>query len=314
MIQDSIEISDDDENIVTLKETIDEMSELLDFISYNAFRQIQMEWIGNKSYLIQGQELEAARHTLSSIWRCAKSACFSDAFTLVRKFRDDLVQYLFITSTLEGIEGLSEEETKKYLNDITDAEKVTKAINLLFEILSSGQRKKAHEKAVDSWLENTLSDDEHSQDRRLYFDASKYISMLEKDDTIKSCFEFYLKPLWVMRDRELNNFVHANGSKYIMSNLPNYIYDHRKDRIMNLVSTIRDIMAIFTSLIILIKPSSIQSTDYVDCLDVEEVPLEGSQYWVAPIIQSFIDSDIVRISSGLKQFLKENNRYGMQIE
>ena len=314
MIHDSIEIDDNDENMIVFKETLDEMSDLLDFISDNAFRQIQTEWIGNKTYLIQGQALDAARHTLSSIWGCCKYACFSDAFTLVRKFRDDLVQYLFIISTLDGIEGLSEEEAKKYLNDITDVDKVTEGITLLFEIISSGRKKKPHEKAVDSWLENTLSDDSHSQDRRLYFDASKYISMLKNDDTIKNCFELYLKPLWSTLDRELNNYVHANGSKYIMSNLPNYIYDHRKDIIIHLISTIRDIMVIFISLIILIKPSSIQSCDYIDYLDIGETPPEESQYWVAPIIQNFIDTDVVRVSLCLKQFLKENNRYSMQIK
>ena len=314
MIQNSIEIDDNDETMIVFKETLDEMSDLLDIISDNVSQQIQMEWIGNKTYLIQGQTLEAAQHTLSSIWWCCKHACFSDAYTLVRKFRDDLVQYLFIISTLDGIEGLSEEDLKKYLGDITNVDKVLEGLNLLLEIISSGRKKKPHEKAVDSWLENTLSDDAHSQDRRLYFDASKYISKMKNDNTIRNCFELYLKPLWLTLDRDLNNYVHANGSKYIMSNLPSFIYDHRKDVINHIVLTIRDIMVIFVSLIILIKPSSIQSCDYIDYLDIGETPPEGSQYWVAPIIQNFIDTDIVGVSSGLKQFLKENNRYSMQIE
>ncbi|EHQ88699.1 hypothetical protein DesyoDRAFT_1561 [Desulfosporosinus youngiae DSM 17734] len=313
MMHDSIEIDDNDENLIVLKETLDEMSDLLDFTSDSAFQQIQMEWIGNKTYLIQGQALDAARHTLSSIWGCCKHACFSDAFTLVRKFRDDLVQYLFVISTLNGIEGLSEEEAEKYLNDITDTDKVTEGLNLLLEIISSGRKKKPHEKAVDSWLDNTLSDDAHFQDRRLYFDASKYIFLLKNDDTIKNCFELYLKPLWSTLDRELNNYVHANGIKYVMSNLPNYIYDRRKDIIVHLVSAIRGIMVIFISLIILIKPLSIQSCDYINYLDIGETPPEGSEYWVASIIQNFIDADIARVSSGLKQFLKENNKYSMQI-
>jgi hypothetical protein len=314
MIHDSIPIDDNDESMIVFKATLDEMSDLLDFIFDNASQQIQMEWIGNKTYLIQGQALNAARYTLSSIWGCCKHACFSDAFTLVRKFRDDLVQYLFIVSTLDGIKGLSEEEAKRYFNDITNVDKVTEGMNLLYEIISSGRKKEPYEKAVDSWLESTLSDDAHFQDRRLYFDASKYISMLKNNDTIKNCFELYLVSLWSTLDRELNNYVHSNGRKYILSNLPDYIYNHRKDIIFHLISAIRDIMVIFISLIILIKPSFIQSSDYINYLDIGETPPEGSQYWVASIIQDFIDTDIVRVSSCLKQFLKENNRYNMQIE
>jgi len=187
-------------------------------------------------------------------------------------------------------------------------------MNLLFEILTSGSKKKPHETAIDSWLENSLSDDDHSQDRRQYFYASKYISSLKSETSILNCFELYLDPLWSTIDRRLNDYVHSNGSKYTMSNLPNYVYNYRKDIINQLISTIRDIMVIFVSVIILIKPSYIQSSDYVDYLDAEETPPEGCQYWVGPIIKNFIDTDIVRVSSSLKQFLKDNNRYGMQID
>lgn len=318
MIHYSIEIEDNDENLdenlMDFKKTLDEMSDLLDFFSSNAFQQVQVELIGNKTYLIQGQTLDAARHTLSSIWLCCKNACFSDAFTLVRKFRDDLIQYLFIISTLDGIKDLSEEELYKYLNDITNIDKVIEGINLQLLIRSSGLKKKPYEKAVDSWLENTLSDDSHFQDRRQYFDSSKYISLLKKDDIIKDCFEFYLKPLWSIIDRELNNYVHTNGSKYIRYNLPYYNYEQRKSILIQLISTIRDIMVIFVSLMILINPILIQSSVYIDYLDVGETPPEGSQYWIASIVQNFIDTDIMRVSSCLKQYLKENNRYSMQIE
>lgn len=314
MIQDSIEIDDDDENMVACRKTLEEMSDLLDIISDNASRMIQIELIGNKTYLIAGQALDAARHTLSSILGCCKHACFSDAFTLTRKFRDDLVQYLFIIFTLDGINGMSEEETQKYFNDIADIDKIIEGTNLFREIVSSGTRKQPHEKAVDSWLEDTLSNDDHFQDRKQYFDASKYISILKKDDTVKKCFDLYLKQLWSDLDRELNNYVHSNGSKYIMSNLPLYIFDDRKDIIEDLISTIRNSMVIFVSLIILIKSPYIQSCDYIGSLDIGETPPEGSQYWVAPIIQNFIDTDIVRISLDLKNFLKEQNKYGMQIK
>lgn len=314
MIQDTVEISNDDENITFLKKILDEVSDLLDIISDNASNQIQIELKGNKTYLLQGQTINAAQHTLSSIWECSKRACFSDAFTLTRKFRDDLIQYLFIIFTLDGVQGLTEEEARNYFFDGTDADKIMEGINLLTEILSSGCRKDAREKAVDSWLENTLSENEHLQDRKRYFDASKYITILKTNKTIKNCFDLYLQSLWTTIDRKLNNYVHANGSKYILANIPSYNYKHRKDMLIQFVSTLKDIMVIFISLIILIKPTYIQSCDYIAYLDMGETPPEGSQYWIASAVQNFIDTDIVRVSSCLKQFLKDNNSYCMQIE
>jgi len=314
MIQESIKIDDNDENMI--KQTIDETTDLLDSISDNASRQPKIELNGNKTYLVQGQMLNSARHTLLSISECAKRACFSDAFTLVRKFRDDLIQYIFILFTLDRIQGLTEEEAKRYIGDGTDINKIMEGVSLLSEILSSGCKKKPQEKAVDSWLENTLSDDAHSQDRKQYFDASKYITVLKTDELIKNCFDLYLKSLWITIDRRLNNYVHSNGSKYIISNMPQsqYVCAHKKEIINQLISTIRDVMVIFISLLILIDPAYIQSWNYIHYLNIGETPPEGSQYWIAPIIQNFIDTDIVRVSSCLKQFLKDENRYNMQIE
>lgn len=314
MIKDTVKISDDDDNIKLLKSTLDEMSDLLDIFLDNASHQIQIELNGNKTYLLQGQTINAAQHTLSSIWGCSRRACFSDAFTLVRKFRDDLIQYLFIIFTLNRVQGLTEEESKYYIGEGTDIDRIIEGLNRFADTISSGRKKKAEEKAVDSWLENTLSEDDHAKDRKQYFDASKYISILKTDKTIENCFYLHLQKLWSTIDRRLNNYVHTNGSKYIMANLPCCIYGRRKDMLIQLHSTLRDIMAIFVSLLVLIKPTYIQSCDYTDYLDIGETPPEGSQYWIASTVQHFIDTDIVRVSSSLKQFLNENNPFCMQIK
>ncbi len=309
-----VEIDDRDESMIAFKKALDKISSLIDFTASNASQQIQFEPIGTNTYIIQGEALEAANHTLSSIFECSKRARFSDAFTLVRKFRDDLIQYLFIIFTLDGIQSLTEEEVKNYIGDGMDSDNSMYIISLIYEILSSGRRKKPQEKAIDSWLENTLSNDDHSQDRKQYFGASKYISLLKKDEVIKECFELYFELLWTTIDRSLNNYVHSNGSQYIRSNLPGHIYSQRKNMILQLTSIIRDLMVIFISLLILVKPTFIQSNDYIDYLEMGETPPDGSQYWISPIVQNFIDTDIVQLSPCLKKFLRDNNRYNMRIE
>ena len=195
MIKDSTEDSEKDEYMIILKQTLNDMSELLDFISDNASQQLKIELKDTKSFIIQGIALEASINTLSSIGICAERACFSDAFVLARKFRDDLIQYLFIIFTLNGVQGLSEEETRKYFGDISDIDRVMEGMELLSEILSSGTRKKPREKAVDSWLENTLAEDMHFKYRKQYFDASKYIKFLKEDTDIEECFNLFLEPI-----------------------------------------------------------------------------------------------------------------------
>ncbi|MGF7233319.1 hypothetical protein, partial [Arachidicoccus sp.] len=58
----------------------------------------------------------------------------------------------------------------------------------------------------------------------------------------------------------------------------------------------------------------IYTTDYLDSLDCGCEPIDGSQYYVAPFVQDFIDLKIANLHPELKQYLIDNNRYSMKIE
>lgn len=48
------------------------------------------------------------------------------------------------------------------------------------------------------------------------------------------------------------------------------------------------------------------SSDYVDYLDCNETPPEGSQYWVAPFIIEFFEQRKELIDSECLKYLQEN--------
>lgn len=86
-------------------------------------------------------------------------------------------------------------------------------------------------------------------------------------------------------DRQLNNYVHANGIRYVMDN---YIYqDKKKNKDKELIETLQNITDIFLSLLSVIDSIKFHSSDYLDALEMGMKPQEGSQYWVCPIISSF---------------------------
>jgi len=60
----------------------------------------------------------------------------------------------------------------------------------------------------------------------------------------------------------------------------------------------------FLVILILIKPSIISSSDYVDTLDLGMPPIEDSQYFIVSFIQRFIDENINNIHPELKSFLQ----------
>ena len=73
-----------------------------------------------------------------------------------------------------------------------------------------------------------------------------------------------------------------------------------------LLKDMRFITITFLFLLTLISPLSIMSTDYVDYLDCNETPPEGSQYWVAPFIVRFFQENSDLISENCLNYLREN--------
>ena len=74
----------------------------------------------------------------------------------------------------------------------------------------------------------------------------------------------------------------------------------------DLLKDLRFITITFLFLLALCSPLSISSSDYVDRLDCNMTPPEGSEYWVAPFIAEFIKNNIELIDESCLNYLKEN--------
>lgn len=71
------------------------------------------------------------------------------------------------------------------------------------------------------------------------------------------------------------------------------------------------ITMVFLFLLVLINPLLIMSYDYVDYLDLEDLPPENSQYWVAPFVSEFLERHKNVLDEECDNYLKEKT--GMQI-
>lgn len=100
---------------------------------------------------------------------------YSDAYTLLRKCRDDLMQYLFVLNVIQNKHGLTDEEAEKFN---INSESMMKMIELDVSILVSGERKTDAELAMEKWIYNVLESSENKEDRKQFFDTSKYKSYL----------------------------------------------------------------------------------------------------------------------------------------
>ena len=298
----------------SFEKVIRDCQDLLDCLGDVLSSQTLICISGDKTYMLHDEFLQSCVQTLHNVLHCCKQGCISDASILARKYRDDLFLYLYIIEVLSKRKGLTENEINGILGDnpIPTEESWMKIIESQYTILASGSRKNADDLAVDSWFNN--SSDNGSYRNKL--DIKNYLRVLKQDPIVNQCVsECDLDAILKEISLRLNNYTHNNGRMYLDHNL--YGRTRREDIEVYIDSLSKDVSYItsaFLALLILIKPNAIMSYDYVFCLEEGLEPPEDSQYWVASFAQEFIDCYIVKLHPELKPFIKNNNKYGMQIE
>jgi len=262
--------------------------------------------VGKKGrYWISCEAMMSAMNTIVTVDFCCHRGAYSDAYTMIRKYRDDLMQYLFVLNVIKNMHGLTEEE----INNISlDSSSFMKMIELDFQILITGERKSEAELAMESWMYNDLESTEHSEMRKKFFDTSKYKNFLmSANKNIDYIMKNYLNTVWKKEDRKLNNYVHTNGMKYLTDNYAYQISKEKRDK--ELIETLQNITDLFLGLLALIDSVKMHSSDYLDAMDMGIQPKEGSQYWVCPCIVEYMNN---RFDEKLLSYIQENEKNGMK--
>jgi len=114
-----------------------------------------------------------------------------------------------------------------------------------------------------------------------------------------------------IRDR-CNNHMHYNFFYYMMIN-DKELHDNNRIKFLNQLSLdLKDIFIQNFVFIFSIREYYMSSSDYTDYLDAGLKPVEGSQYYVAPIVQKMFDLYIKSSRTDLATTIK--NKTCMQLE
>lgn len=242
--------------------------------------------------------LYSAQSTLISVDLCMGAGHFSDAFCLLRKLRDDIMQYLFIINFNKNSKEKEGQDAENITNDSFIENIISLYNNYLkqFSISKEGQ-------AIKAWILNDLD-----RKSRKVFGASKYKKTLVDDENIKFMHNTYLESMWTKTDRILNDYVHSNGLKYLQDNY--FVMD--KEAIRNQVINVsKYIFSLFISYLSIIDARALSSSDYLDSLEMGEQPIEGSQYYVMPIITDYMKRNF---PSDLVEYIDSHNIFGMKFK
>ena len=245
---------------------INEIQNISNFLSNLGFLSFGRDYIQCDKWMFSLQRvITSLELTTGNIINCCKSACLADANTLLRKYRDDMFFYLYLS--LYNHELLCEQPV---------------------------EHMKEH---IVKWINNELS--------------GININFILKSISLSTCLKnavakYNLKETFSKIGKRLNNYVHGNGYIYYNQNILSYSEKELENILQTLVDDIKYITITFVFLLFLCSPSSFMSNDYIDYLEFNETPIEGSQYWIAPFAEKFIKDNLELIDDNCYQYLKDN--------
>lgn len=220
--------------------------------------------------------LNSAAKTMESIRYCCMNSNFADAYTLLRKLRDDLFYYV-------------------YLFAVADQSDFTK--------LAYTDELNKDEKNVWNWV--------HNQQKNLHIGT--VLKCIASNSYAKEAVEkFNLKDSFDKLADKLNNYVHSNGYLFYNESLDRLAMTKKTKEMCNEFSeTVIFVTVTFLFLVVLIRPLLIMSDDYTDYLEFNDTPPKNSQYWVAPFVSDFLCKYKRILDENCEKYLREKT--GMQI-
>ena len=209
--------------------------------------------------------------TIESIGCVLNIGRINDAIALIRKYDDAVITSIYIT--------LLQHEDENKLGRSFET-------NDVYDI---------YDNKVNKWVHAIKKDLKATRDKVTNDERTKKVNdILNKDSKIDKLRQF------------CNNNVHYNSLRYFLWNDPNYDWSG-KNRIKLLDMANEQLKGIFIfhlSNLIVINPHYLISSDYVDALDCECIPEEGSQNWVASYVQECFDK-YISSNNELAAYLKD---------
>ena len=235
--------------------------------------------------LINGSVLSAVR-SIGTICDCLNKGNFSDAYVLIRRFRDDLFFYVYLLvgsscDTLHKASFWRMIAEKWFLNDRSGFYPYEKIHRLLGGDVSKRRKNTEPETITDAYDE--------SDEFEAFF--------IKGEEQLKQEIEEFSE-LFNLADRNksynkiLNGSVHGNG--WVLQNVNLSMHplmrcgDMIQEQIEKACNMVVFFVLLFLSLLALIKPNALTANDYVNSLENGEPPEAGTQYFACPALIPYL--------------------------
>lgn len=248
---------------------LDEIHDTERFLNNLGFLTFGRDYIMLESHVFSLQALlTSCELSVGSIASCCETGCIADANTLLRKYIDDLFFYLYILVWDSNSKSGEESKTTAKM-----------------------------EKNILQWLKNDLLNLKIGI-------IMEHITHLKKINVAVETYQ--LRSSYERIRKRLNDYVHSNGISYYNYNVASCNKNEFQNKLERLLQDMRFATTSFLFFLTLCSPVSVMSSDYIDHMESGEVPPEGSQYWVAPFIVTFLEDNSDLVNKDYLNYLRDN--------
>lgn len=224
--------------------------------------------------------------TITSIETLLNIGSLNDAFALVRKYEDAVITNIYVDLLLDKKHQANMDSLMNY-KEFVISEMFDNEINKwVYE--PDKFNLKATEYKIDKF--------ERVKELNEIFNLNN-----KKNDSTSEFAKFTLRQF-------CNNNMHYNALKYFLYNDKDII-DTNKFRVKlldKIYQAMTNIFIVHFSYMFVINPEYYNASDYVDHLECGKTPPDGSENWVASLVQDLVDKYIKR-RIDLYKYLKECN-------
>jgi hypothetical protein len=133
----------------------------------------------------------------------------------------------------------------------------------------------------------------------------KLLKYLKTSENSKDLYQYFAWDTELKRYREiLDDCVHGNRYNSVVLNCNKVYLSVREHHLKNFHIIIKRIFAIHLAFVFYLNPNYLTASDYVDYLDCNETPPEGSENWIASFAQEAFDK-YIKNDTTLADFIKK---------
>lgn len=243
--------------------------------------------------------LKSLKMTVLDCAICIQNESFADAFTLLRKYRDDVCYGLYLIA-------VGDKQGQILKGDVDSSEEELIAAYDAYQREAPDE----HERNGLDWAKNKQGQDtsknNQGQGKSKKVLSSRVLQYVMQTKQMKAFdARFKLQGKMNYQNETLNNYVHSNGWKFLNCR---YVYlKQGKEQ----CKEFQNCLVLFTLVLLVgltfLEPTMIMSSDWFDYKECEMEPPPDSEHWVNPQVTSFLANHGSTIDDHLLDYLRSES-------